>query len=102
MKEPLHRVARADTSRRSSSHRKSTLARQNRSQLMSPRNTSSPPQLTPATTSRCIPKTWQRPCRTVSVIEVLAEIGSAHVCPPATNAHLVCRLLLIKKTETKP
>src|SRR3546814_6573561 len=26
-----------------------------------------------------------------------AEIGSAHVCTPVTNAHLVCRLLLEKK-----
>src|SRR3546814_5577029 len=25
---------------------------------------------------------------------VADEIGSAHVCTPATNAHLVCRLLL--------
>src|SRR3546814_5417157 len=23
-------------------------------------------------------------------------IGRAHVCPPVTNAHLVCRLLLVK------
>src|SRR3546814_4115039 len=26
------------------------------------------------------------------------EIGRAHVCTPVTNAHLVCRLLLEKKT----
>src|SRR3546814_1816435 len=26
------------------------------------------------------------------------EIGRAHVCTPVTNAHLVCRLLLDKKT----
>src|SRR3546814_9993150 len=26
-----------------------------------------------------------------------AKIGRAHVCTPATNAHLVCRLLLDKK-----
>src|SRR3546814_10402035 len=26
------------------------------------------------------------------------EIGRAHVCTPVTNAHLVCRLLLTKKT----
>src|SRR3546814_8410955 len=29
------------------------------------------------------------------------EIGRAHVCTPVTNAHLVCRLLLEKKTKTK-
>src|SRR3546814_8368324 len=28
------------------------------------------------------------------------EIGRAHVCTPVTNAHLVCRLLLEKKTHT--
>src|SRR3546814_7382508 len=28
------------------------------------------------------------------------EIGGAHVCTPVTNAHLVCRLLLAKKTST--
>src|SRR3546814_8868796 len=27
------------------------------------------------------------------------EIGRAHVCTPVTNAHLVCRLLLVKKTK---
>src|SRR3546814_6365493 len=27
------------------------------------------------------------------------SIGSAHVCTPVTNAHLVCRLLLDKTTE---
>src|SRR3546814_2682864 len=27
------------------------------------------------------------------------EIGRAHVCTPVTNAHLVCRLLLAKKTS---
>src|SRR3546814_4049818 len=27
-----------------------------------------------------------------------ARIGRAHVCTPVTNAHLVCRLLLEKKT----
>src|SRR3546814_7702800 len=27
------------------------------------------------------------------------EIGRAHVCTPVTNAHLVCRLLLEKKTK---
>src|SRR3546814_3263070 len=26
------------------------------------------------------------------------QIGSAHVCTPVTNAHLVCRILLEKKT----
>src|SRR3546814_6586670 len=29
-----------------------------------------------------------------------AQIGRAHVCTPATNAHLVCRLLLEKKKHT--
>src|SRR3546814_4865572 len=29
------------------------------------------------------------------------EIGRAHVCTPVTNAHLVCRLLLEKKTQLK-
>src|SRR3546814_7593576 len=28
------------------------------------------------------------------------EIGRAHVCTPVPNAHLVCRLLLEKKTPT--
>src|SRR3546814_8887176 len=28
---------------------------------------------------------------------LLAEIGRAHVCTPATNAHLVCSLLLEQK-----
>src|SRR3546814_6430037 len=27
------------------------------------------------------------------------EIGRAHVCTPATNAHLVCRLLLEQKQQ---
>src|SRR3546814_2876933 len=27
---------------------------------------------------------------------VLIKIGRAHVCTPVTNAHLVCRLLLVK------
>src|SRR3546814_6183219 len=30
-----------------------------------------------------------------------AKIGRAHVCTPITNAHLVCRLLLDKKTKPK-
>src|SRR3546814_3191092 len=29
------------------------------------------------------------------------KIGRAHVCTPVTNAHLVCRLLLEKKTNKK-
>src|SRR3546814_5166995 len=29
---------------------------------------------------------------------IFAEIGSAHVCTPVTKAHIVCRLLLDKKT----
>src|SRR3546814_3691897 len=32
--------------------------------------------------------------------QVLVQIGRAHVCTPVTNAHLVCRLLLEKKTHT--
>src|SRR3546814_1764988 len=28
---------------------------------------------------------------------ICEEIGSAHVCTPVTNAHLVCRLMLQKK-----
>src|SRR3546814_2772989 len=27
------------------------------------------------------------------------KLGRAHVCTPVTNAHLVCRLLLAKKTK---
>src|SRR3546814_2087915 len=27
------------------------------------------------------------------------QIGRAHVCTPVTNAHLVCRLLLVKKNH---
>src|SRR3546814_10759851 len=30
------------------------------------------------------------------------EIGRAHVCHPVPNAHLVCRLLLDKQTQTNP
>src|SRR3546814_6118764 len=30
-----------------------------------------------------------------------AEIGRAHVCTPVNNAHLVCRLLLEKKQQSK-
>src|SRR3546814_1483351 len=33
-------------------------------------------------------------------VRALIEIGRAHVCTPVTNAHLVCRLLLEKKTQT--
>src|SRR3546814_8432075 len=29
----------------------------------------------------------------------LGQIGSAHVCTPVTNAHLVCRLLLATKNR---
>src|SRR3546814_8308524 len=29
------------------------------------------------------------------------KIGRAHVCTPVTNAHLVCRLLLEKKKQTR-
>src|SRR3546814_4921211 len=32
-------------------------------------------------------------------LAVVAKIGRAHVCTPATNAHLVWRLLLVKKTK---
>src|SRR3546814_1762616 len=28
-----------------------------------------------------------------------SQIGRAHVCTPVTNAHIVCRLLLEKKTQ---
>src|SRR3546814_9835203 len=37
---------------------------------------------------------------TARVPVVLQEIGRAHVCTPASNAHLVCRLLLAKKYNT--
>src|SRR3546814_8328514 len=30
---------------------------------------------------------------------ITPQIGRAHVCTPLTNAHLVCRLLLEKKTK---
>src|SRR3546814_5810025 len=29
-------------------------------------------------------------------LAAFSKIGRAHVCTPATNAHLVCRLLLLK------
>src|SRR3546814_9239911 len=35
----------------------------------------------------------------VLVQDVSTKIGRAHVCTPVTNAHLVCRLLLAKKTN---
>src|SRR3546814_4337169 len=31
--------------------------------------------------------------------KVQVEIGTAHVCPPVTQAHLVCRLLLDTKNQ---
>src|SRR3546814_8963107 len=31
----------------------------------------------------------------------VGKIGSAHVCTPVTNAHLVCRLMLEKKKHKK-
>src|SRR3546814_6474201 len=37
-------------------------------------------------------------CRRDGAIE---KIGRAHVCTPVTNAHLVCRLLLETKNDTK-
>src|SRR3546814_14362956 len=30
--------------------------------------------------------------------DLFGQIGRAHVCTPVTNAHIVCRLLLEKKT----
>src|SRR3546814_3488200 len=43
-----------------------------------------------------------RRCRSIGtrIPRAIAEIGRAHVCTPVTNAHLVCRLLLEKKTTT--
>src|SRR3546814_10435554 len=35
----------------------------------------------------------------VEIVVVADEIGRAHVCTPVTNAHIVCRLLLAKKTS---
>src|SRR3546814_5349225 len=37
----------------------------------------------------------------IDVTVCVTQIGSAHVCTPVTNAHLVCRLLL-EKTNTPP
>src|SRR3546814_4441831 len=45
------------------------------------------------------------PAMLLPVLVVLAavpEIGRAHVRTPVTNAHLVCRLLLEKKTTDHP
>src|SRR3546814_6731635 len=33
--------------------------------------------------------------------EVAEEIGSAHVCTPVTEAHIVCRIVLEKKQHKK-
>src|SRR3546814_6129576 len=44
---------------------------------------------------------YQIDCLTAYPGEIL-EIGRAHVRTPVTNAHLVCRLLLVKKTHTTP
>src|SRR3546814_2609634 len=38
--------------------------------------------------------TMAEPGRLVNTVELVIEIGRAHVCTPDTNAHLVCRLLL--------
>src|SRR3546814_2952804 len=35
----------------------------------------------------------------IATLDQRDQIGGAHVCTPATNAHLVCRLLLEKKHE---
>src|SRR3546814_3632365 len=35
--------------------------------------------------------------RGVSLLTHVCQIGRAHVCTPVTHAHLVCRLLLVKK-----
>src|SRR3546814_5486139 len=35
----------------------------------------------------------------VPIDEKKGEIGSAHVCTPVTNAHLVCRLMLETKKQ---
>src|SRR3546814_8517750 len=43
----------------------------------------------------------QPDCVVVEFAEGL-EIGRAHVGTPVTNAHLVCRLLLEKNTQTEP
>src|SRR3546814_4244645 len=41
------------------------------------------------------------PDRPGAVATNFSQIGSAHVCTPVTNAHIVCRLLLvIKKSKT--
>src|SRR3546814_1215665 len=37
----------------------------------------------------------------ISLRAAFTQIGRAHVCTPVTNAHLVCRLLLDKKKQTK-
>src|SRR3546814_10455706 len=39
--------------------------------------------------------------RAISTESKVKEIGRAHVCTPVTNAHLVCRLLLEKKSQQK-
>src|SRR3546814_9624227 len=39
-----------------------------------------------------VPRTYYRDGREPA-------IGRAHVCPPVTNAHIVCRLLLEKKNK---
>src|SRR3546814_3401846 len=38
----------------------------------------------------------------VGMNDPATQIGRAHVWTPVTNAHLVCRLLLEKKTSTNP
>src|SRR3546814_8273390 len=39
------------------------------------------------------------PCYDAATPHIDDKIGRAHVRPPVTNAHLVCRLLLEKKTK---
>src|SRR3546814_8800150 len=40
-----------------------------------------------------------RRARSTERIEALAQIGRAQVGTPVTNAHIVCRLLLVKKKQ---
>src|SRR3546814_7395948 len=41
------------------------------------------------------------PCHALDIVQLgQIKIGSAHVCTPITNAHLVCCLLIEKKKST--
>src|SRR3546814_1345053 len=44
-------------------------------------------------------KAEKAPAKAKAPAKPRAQIGRAHVCTPVTNAHLVCRLLLAKKTK---